>query len=316
MDKPLQRTMKFQGLSIAIETDKGQFRFWYDANGKEKGKTKMLHPYGYVVGTLGTDGDEVDVYVGPCETSNRVFVITQLKAPGFQNIDEQKVMLGFNDPIGAKTAYLRHYNTARFFGTVQEMTMDEFRSKLKSLKGKLLKSSLINKRESAKMTGNNMLFLDLNKAGDFKPVALKPGSDTGSKTTYANKACSDKEEDDKAIKEMDNDIKKSLSAAQDVAKALKAAAVAGLGRRQRIAEAVASPTPTTANPLVVEPVSLAHEDLNIGMNKAHSRPFHEPPPVPVRKVETPRAIPPRECGDHAYKVKEVGPQEAGVFWRR
>lgn len=131
----------FQGMPISIENRAGSNRYWHDPNSDEKGKTKMLYPYGYVRGTMGLDGDEVDVFIGPEKDSDRVYVITQMLRFEFKDVDEQKVMLGFKSSIDAKTAYLRHYDNARFFGNITEMTVDKFKEKLTSQKGKLIKSS-------------------------------------------------------------------------------------------------------------------------------------------------------------------------------
>jgi hypothetical protein len=135
--------MEFQGLPVSIENRKGSVRHWYDPEADEHGKTKMKHPYGYVRGTLGLDGDEVDVFVGPDKSSDKVFVITQLKRPEFKEVDEQKVMIGFKDSHSAKAAYLRHFNDSRFFGSMKELSLDEFKSKAKKSNGKLIKSKEI-----------------------------------------------------------------------------------------------------------------------------------------------------------------------------
>lgn len=197
---PIVRHMEFKGVPIAIETDQGQFRHWYDPKKDEHGKTKMLYPYGYFKGTLGLDGDEVDVFVGP-DDSERVFVITQMERPDFESVDEQKVMVGFRDPVNAKTAYLQHYNNARFFGTIKEMTLDELKSKMKSSKGKLLKSNLLKKEESVRITEDNMLYLNLNKA--MSPVALKPGSEIKDSEGVVPK-------ESKAFREKKMDLKKKF----------------------------------------------------------------------------------------------------------
>lgn len=138
MSYKLEGKIDYQGLPISVETDIGSKRHWYDPNSGEKGTTTMKYPYGYIRGTLGIDGDEVDVYVGPKDT-DKVFVITQLKKPEFKEIDEQKVMLGFDSAASAKKAYLDHYNDPKFFHSIKELTMDEFKAKLKSHKGKLIK---------------------------------------------------------------------------------------------------------------------------------------------------------------------------------
>lgn len=135
----LQGKMEFQGLPIAVENKKGSVRKWHDPHNGTDGETKMQHPYGYVEGTLGMDGDEVDVYVGPNDTSTKVFVITQNKAPKFTEVDEQKVMLGFNSGEEAKAAYLKHYDNPKFFHSMKELSLDEFVQKLSTHKGKLIK---------------------------------------------------------------------------------------------------------------------------------------------------------------------------------
>lgn len=137
----LEGKLEYQELPISIETDKGSKRHWKDPSSGEEGTTMMKYPYGYIRGTLGTDGDEVDVFVGPLE-NDKVFVITQTKAPDFKEIDEQKVMLGFASASAAKKAYLEHYNDSRFFHSIKELSMDSFKEKLKTHRGKLIKHLL------------------------------------------------------------------------------------------------------------------------------------------------------------------------------
>lgn len=136
----LQGFYEFQGLPIAVENKKGSTRKWFDNHNNETGSTYMHYDYGYVSNTLGTDGDDVDVYVGPHKSSPHVFVVTQAKAPKFIDIDEQKVMLGFNSEQEAKEAYLRQYNDPRFFMGITYMTIDSFKNKLESMRGEVLKS--------------------------------------------------------------------------------------------------------------------------------------------------------------------------------
>jgi hypothetical protein len=126
----LQKRVKLWGFEISIENAKGSSRHWHDPHGGESGSTKMKHDYGYIRGTEGTDGDHVDVYVGPNHESQKVFVIDQMKKPDFKKFDEQKCMLGFDSAESAKAAYLAHYNDERFFGSMREMTMDDFKAKV------------------------------------------------------------------------------------------------------------------------------------------------------------------------------------------
>lgn len=145
--------MDFQGLPISIENKKGSHRKWYDVGEQKAGVTVMKFPYGYIKGTLGTDGDEVDVYIGKDKDSEKVFIITQNKAPDFVKIDEQKVMLGFNSTEQARLAYLAHMDKPKALRNIKEMHIDEFKTKLDSHKGKLIKGALITYTDSDKIGG-------------------------------------------------------------------------------------------------------------------------------------------------------------------
>ena len=85
------------GLNISIENAKGSTRGEKDANGW-KWKVKMPTAYGYIRGTVGNDGDQVDVYIGKHPESEVVYVIDQdrFDAQGDdKGFDEHKVMLGY-----------------------------------------------------------------------------------------------------------------------------------------------------------------------------------------------------------------------------
>lgn len=129
MARKLHGRMRRFGLDISIENRAGSVRYWQAEDG-ERGQTKMLYPYGYVRGSIGRDGDHVDVFVGPNDNSAWAFVIDQMKRPKFETLDEQKVMLGFDSAAEAKRAYLAHFNDARFFGKMKAMPIGQFRSKV------------------------------------------------------------------------------------------------------------------------------------------------------------------------------------------
>ncbi len=130
--RKLHGRVLFGGLQVSIENRKGSYRYWYDENNKERGKTLMHYPYGYVRGSIGPDGDHVDVYIGPNENATHVFVIDQMKAPDFKVFDEQKCMLGFDDADEAKAAYIKQYDDKRFFGSMKAMPFAEFARKVLS----------------------------------------------------------------------------------------------------------------------------------------------------------------------------------------
>ena len=145
---PVQATLKntgegvvkrysFQGLAVAIENPAGSVRHWHDADGNETGSTKMLHDYGYLEDYVGSDGEELDCYVGPESKAEHVHVVHQLRAPEFKAHDEDKVMLGFMTADGAKGAYLAHRNDGdRAFGSMTTFKLEDFKDKLRRRKGK------------------------------------------------------------------------------------------------------------------------------------------------------------------------------------
>lgn len=116
------------GLPITIEHPKGSTRTGTGADGKTWAR-KMHADYGHIRRTEGTDGDELDVYVGPDAKADVVFAVTQLKTPDFKKFDEQKFMLGFPTAAEAKTCYLKHYPNPKIFGGMTAMTLDDFKAK-------------------------------------------------------------------------------------------------------------------------------------------------------------------------------------------
>ena len=125
----LSRRLKFRGLDVSIETDKGELRHWYDPHNKKKGSTKMTHAYGYIRRTKGVDGDHLDVYVGPNELAKNVYVVHQMKAPDFKKYDEDKCMMGFDSAEAAKAAYLHNFDDPRFFGSMSTIPFEKFKEK-------------------------------------------------------------------------------------------------------------------------------------------------------------------------------------------
>lgn len=123
----LQGKAEVQGVPIAIENRTGSVRRWTDEEGNA-GKTKMLNPYGYVEKTIGADGEEMDCYIGPVDSSDRVFVVNQLAKPSYTKFDEHKCFLGFGSAQEAKNAYLAHRNDPQAFGSISEMSVEEFKA--------------------------------------------------------------------------------------------------------------------------------------------------------------------------------------------
>ena len=131
----------FQGLDIRIQNPSGTLRSGISPSG-QPWETAMEADYGYIAGTEGKDGEDVDVFVGPDKDAQSAYIITIMKPPSFENIDEQKVMLGYNTGAEAKRVFLQHYDSPKFFGNMTAMTMTDFKKKVMETDGKLLKSSL------------------------------------------------------------------------------------------------------------------------------------------------------------------------------
>jgi len=145
----LQGHDSVQGLRIAIENRKGSVRKGTDSDGNEW-STKMVHPYGYLVGTKGADGEPVDCYVGPDKEAPAAFVVHQHKDDG-KGYDEDKVMLGFRTKKEAKEAYLKHYDDPKFLGPVSKVSVERLRNLVKS-KRKLSKIAQAQEQEPGKVT--------------------------------------------------------------------------------------------------------------------------------------------------------------------
>ena len=105
MKTPIKRKTIFAGLTVNIETEKGDVRTGTDERGEPWAHTYQ-YPYGEIAGTVGEDGDPVDVYLGPDETASFVYVAKQMHFDG--SYDEDKVFLGFRNYEEAQRAYFDH----------------------------------------------------------------------------------------------------------------------------------------------------------------------------------------------------------------
>jgi hypothetical protein len=120
----LQGRTSFQGLSIAIENQKGSVRSGVDKDGKPW-HTKMTAPYGYVVGSRGADKEGVDVFVGPDKKAPNVYVVHQKKDDG--SYDEDKCVLGAESEEEARKLYLSNYDTKKYLGPISEVPIERFK---------------------------------------------------------------------------------------------------------------------------------------------------------------------------------------------
>lgn len=116
--------VRLHGLDIAIENPRGSIREGTSADGTAWANRMAAH-YGYFIGTVGADGDGVDVFIGPYPESKRVWVINQVFDGKF---DETKCMLGFPDADSAKAAYVNSYTRDwTGFGSMVAMNLSDFK---------------------------------------------------------------------------------------------------------------------------------------------------------------------------------------------
>lgn len=146
-DGAVYKTREVGGVKICIDRPTGFVQKGTDQDGNEWSRTYTTD-YGFIAKTNGGDGGSLDVFVGPCETSDRVFWVTQLKADG--SFDEYKLFMGFDAPGPALDCFKAHI-PARFFGTMSEVSVGMVKSLLN-----------LDPFEVAKrLTGNAAAFVDL-----------------------------------------------------------------------------------------------------------------------------------------------------------
>lgn len=114
---PFRWSTIYMGLVIDIETDKGEYRTGTSPDGTPWSH-RLPYPYGEVRGSLGADGDPVDVYLGPHRLAPYVYVI-QTKFPGEQSFDETKSMIGFRTQRDAEAAFRSCYEPGFHLDTVR-----------------------------------------------------------------------------------------------------------------------------------------------------------------------------------------------------
>mgnify|MGYP007101861902 CR=1 FL=1 len=116
------------GFKITIENPKGSRRYY---NGDKY--NVMKNHYGYFNGSVGYDGDQVDVFLGDYLDSDKIFVVDQRKPGG--GFDESKVMMGFRTEKDAKDAYMSNYDKDwKGFMAITEVSVDDFKKWLHARK--------------------------------------------------------------------------------------------------------------------------------------------------------------------------------------
>lgn len=101
--------VNIKGFDIVIENPVGSIRSGVDEDGN-KWKVTMTYTYGYFKNTVGSDGDCIDVFIGPeIDSHFDIYVINQVKGKD-REFDEHKVMFGFSCAEEAVKAYLDNFD--------------------------------------------------------------------------------------------------------------------------------------------------------------------------------------------------------------
>ena len=95
------------GLLLMMENVRNSVRTGTSEDGKTWANRLDAH-YGEIAGTVGNDGDPIDVFVGLFPESTAVWVVNQGWPDG--GFDEHKVMLGFATEQQARDAYMGSYD--------------------------------------------------------------------------------------------------------------------------------------------------------------------------------------------------------------
>lgn len=175
---PFAASVRYRGMVIDIENLDGSVREGKDSNGRTWRTLFDGCHYGELRGSLGTDGDKLDVYIKskPVDGANRAYVIHQnfprthpTKAGQY---DEDKVVLGVKSAEAAKELYLRHYNRKDFFRSVTEMSIEAFKRYAKG-ENKGEKVAKRKKRKSSAFIRTKM------REGPMKKTALDQAYEEG-----------------------------------------------------------------------------------------------------------------------------------------
>lgn len=121
--------MTFGGLPLNIETAAGQERKGVDPDG-HAWAVKMPWHYGEIVGTLGLDGEPVDVMVGPDPLAPMVYVLHLrriVKDRKTHARDEDKAYLGFRSRAAALLAFNKAYTRKDLLQGVTIWPFEDFR---------------------------------------------------------------------------------------------------------------------------------------------------------------------------------------------
>ena len=103
--------IKLHGLDFSIENPKGSVRRGITPDGKRWASELPAH-YGYIKKTEGADGDHVDAFIGPEESSELVFIVDQ-KDHTTGEFDEHKCIFGCLSMAQALELYCQAFSDGK-----------------------------------------------------------------------------------------------------------------------------------------------------------------------------------------------------------
>lgn len=124
-----QHPVEYQGIPLTIEFPKDSYRTLYNDAGEIVYKRELRFDYGFINDTIGRDGDEIDVILGPSSTADNAFVVDMIDlGPDVdKREDEDKVLLGFESESAARRAFLSMYPPS-FFGGLRTVPLNQFKA--------------------------------------------------------------------------------------------------------------------------------------------------------------------------------------------
>ena len=122
----IAKKIDFKGLEIAIDRPKGFVQTGTNQDGEDWERT-YLYDYGFIKGTEGGDGEDLDVFVGPNLDASEVYIVTQNHSDG--SFDEYKAFVGFSSEDEALEAYEAHIPT-EFFDSVSTIPVGALKGML------------------------------------------------------------------------------------------------------------------------------------------------------------------------------------------
>lgn len=133
-DERIKGSVVIDGIPVAIEYKKGDTQTGVNKQtGEEWSRTFSAH-YGFFKDIKGVDGDSLDAFVKPKAFNGRKVYVIHVLTPDGSKYDEDKVMLGFDNPEQARLFWTAHIHKPDvMFGGMSEFTSDEFKSILNKI---------------------------------------------------------------------------------------------------------------------------------------------------------------------------------------